>query len=114
MSNETQEDILEACAELADFLIEKNKAYGDSALQPVRVFSTADAQEQLKVRIDDKLSRLMRGHEFAGDDTVQDLLGYLVLLQVARKQERRAQKAVVPVSDLQGRGSGVSLWNRAG
>lgn len=77
------QDVLdEVCA----MLIEKNKTYGDSALNPLRVFSTCDTAEQIKVRIDDKLSRLARGSS-AGEDTVMDLLGYLVLLRV---QEQRA------------------------
>ena len=66
-------------------LAEKNRAYGDSALNPVRVFSQADPIEQIKVRIDDKLSRLARGRA-AGEDVVADLLGYLVLLQVAQRR----------------------------
>lgn len=70
---------------LADMLIEKNKAYGSSALNPVRVFSKASTEEQLLVRLDDKLSRLQRGHEYGNEDTIKDLLGYLVLLLIARE-----------------------------
>ena len=66
-----------------EILMAKNKAYGNSALEPVRIFSKVDAVEQLKVRIDDKLSRLAKGNDFADEDTVTDLLGYLVLLKVA-------------------------------
>jgi len=66
-----------------EMLMAKNKAYGNSALEPVRIFSKVDAVEQLKVRIDDKLSRLAKGTDFADEDTVTDLLGYLVLLKVA-------------------------------
>jgi hypothetical protein len=62
----------------------ENIAYGNSALDPVRCFSKADPVEQIKVRIDDKLSRLMRGHD-AGEDTITDLIGYLVLLKIAKK-----------------------------
>lgn len=77
--------VLEAVlADLRTFLIAKNAAYGNSALEPVRVFSKADPMEQIRVRIDDKLSRLFRG-ESAGEDTELDLLGYLTLLQVARR-----------------------------
>ena len=68
-----------------DLLVEKNKAYGNSALDPVRVFSRASTVEQLNVRIDDKLSRLARGHEYPGDDTIRDLIGYLVLLLRAKE-----------------------------
>jgi len=65
-------------------LLEKNAAYGNSALEPVRVFSRATPIEQLLVRIDDKLSRLARGSD-AGEDVELDLVGYLVLLRIARR-----------------------------
>jgi hypothetical protein len=76
--------IAEECDSLKELLLEKNKAYGNSALDPVRVFSKASAEEQILVRLDDKLSRLKRGSA-AGEDVIQDLLGYLVLLRIARK-----------------------------
>jgi hypothetical protein len=75
--------------EIRDMLIDKNRAYGDSALDPVRVFSKADAIEQIYVRIDDKLSRVKRGHEYPGDDTISDLIGYLVLLLIAKEKNER-------------------------
>lgn len=67
--------------DVREMLIQKNAAYGDSALNPVRIFSKADALEQLKVRIDDKLSRLARGFD-AGEDVHSDLLGYLVMFKI--------------------------------
>lgn len=70
-----------------NLLIEKNAAYGNAALDPVRVFSKADPAEQILVRIDDKLSRLKRGHEYPGDDTVRDLIGYLILFLIATEGE---------------------------
>ena len=67
-------------------LIAKNKAYGNSALEPCRVFSKASVKEQLLVRIDDKLSRIRNmGFGDNGEDTVKDLIGYLVLLRLAMK-----------------------------
>ena len=72
------------CQTIADLLVGKNVAYGDSALSPVRILSKADPVEQIKVRIDDKLSRLARGSD-AGEDVILDLLGYLVLLRIAQK-----------------------------
>lgn len=80
-------DIAAVCDELKALLLEKNKNYGDSALNPVRVFSKSDAVEQIRVRLDDKLSRLARGSD-AGEDVVFDLMGYLVLLRVAQKRDR--------------------------
>lgn len=79
------EEIWQECVDLAELLLRKNIAYGNSALEPIRVFSNATTQEQLLVRIDDKLSRLQRGSEFPGDDTISDLLGYLVLLKISTK-----------------------------
>lgn len=84
---ETQQSIVEECRRVAELLVAKNRAYGDSALDPLRVFSRADPVEQLRVRIDDKLSRIARG-DSAGEDTVLDLLGYLVLLRVAQGKGR--------------------------
>lgn len=83
---QTQEEIVRVCDSIKELLLEKNRAYGDSALNPVRVFSRADAAEQIKVRIDDKISRLSRGSALPDEslrDTVNDLIGYLVLLSIA-------------------------------
>jgi hypothetical protein len=66
-------------------LAQKNAAYGNSAMNPVRIFSDAHPLDQILVRIDDKLSRIKNGHLDGGEDTVQDLIGYLLILQVARK-----------------------------
>lgn len=64
-------------SEIEAMLIEKNEAYGNSALDPVRVFSRADVGEQIRVRIDDKISRMVRGKAAA-----KDLIGYVVLLRI--------------------------------
>ena len=82
---QVRQEIAEVCSEISDLLCEKNRAYGNSALDPVRCFSKADPVEQIYVRIDDKLSRIERGGEYPGDDTIQDLIGYLVLLKVAMR-----------------------------
>ena len=69
-------------ADLRDLLIRKNADYGNSALEPVRIFSDASPVEQIRVRIDDKLSRIARGDD-AGEDTRMDLMGYLILERIA-------------------------------
>ena len=84
MSSETQFTIGQVCDEIKDMLITKNKSYGDSALNPVRIFSISDNIEQLHVRIDDKLSRITRGGSFIDND-IDDLIGYLILLKIARE-----------------------------
>lgn len=73
--------------EIAEMLIEKNKSYGNSALEPLNCFYKGDALTSIKVRIDDKLSRIMRGNEYGQEDTVKDLLGYLVIYMIANEKE---------------------------
>lgn len=69
-----------------DLLVAKNEAYGNAALDPVNIFSKSTAVEQIKVRIDDKLSRLYHGKEYGDEDTVTDLMGYLILLRIAERE----------------------------
>lgn len=78
--------IQEVCEEIKAFLLEKNRAYGNSAADPVRIFSKVDALEQINVRIDDKLSRMARGNEYPGDDTELDLVGYLILKRAIKRR----------------------------
>lgn len=66
-------------------LQEKNKAYGDSAANPLRIFSKSDKDEAIKVRIDDKLSRIAKGDGSGNEDAIKDLVGYLALLAGMRK-----------------------------
>lgn len=79
--------IVNKCDEIKNFLLEKNKAYGNSALDPINIFSKNKALEQIAVRIDDKLNRLKKGSEFQGDDTVKDLTGYLILYLIAMENK---------------------------
>lgn len=69
-------------ADIADMLHRKNVAYGDSAANPIRIFSRCSSTEQLLVRIDDKLSRIARGDGLIGkdEDVLKDLVGYIALL----------------------------------
>ena len=71
---------------LAEMLISKNEKYGNSALEPKRIFSKASSVEQLLVRIDDKLSRIANQSDLEDEDVVTDLLGYLVLLKIAKEK----------------------------
>lgn len=82
----TVNDINRVCNEIKDLLMEKNLAYGDSALDPVRIFSKAEPSEQIRIRIDDKLSRFAKGREYPGDNDINDLIGYLILLKIAKER----------------------------
>jgi hypothetical protein len=74
------------CARIAanvlNLLGEKNTQYGDSAFDPIRMFSKLGPDAGLRVRIDDKLSRLLRGNADMESDTdvIDDLIGYFILL----------------------------------
>ena len=82
---ESQRKIKNKCRIIEEFLLQKNKQYGDSVLAPIRVFSKANSDEQIRVRIDDKLNRLLQGDDSIekDEDVIMDLIGYLILLLVS-------------------------------
>ena len=86
----TVNDINRVCNEIKDMLMAKNLSYGDSALDPVRIFSKSNAVEQILVRIDDKLSRFAKGKSYPGDNDIDDLIGYLILLKIAKERSNIA------------------------
>ena len=79
-------DILEAGIDIITLLLKNNLAYGNSAIEPLRLFSNATTEEQILVRVDDKLSRLKNNQTYPGDNDVDDLIGYLILLKVVRRK----------------------------
>ena len=76
----------EELAAFKEFLMRKNRKYGNSALEPVRVFSKADTVEQIKVRMDDKINRMLQGNSAEDEDVVLDFVGYWFLLKIAEKK----------------------------
>ena len=81
--------IKEIIEEVQDLLLAKNRQYGNSALKPIGVFANGSATDLIKIRIDDKLNRLIQGDETieADEDIVKDLIGYFVLLLIAMRNE---------------------------
>jgi len=81
------EEVLE---QIQRMLIDKNRKYGNSALEPLGVFSQLSAKEGLLIRIDDKLKRIKNGSlEKDDEDVVNDLIGYLVLLKIHANEESK-------------------------
>lgn len=81
---QVQKDISETCESLKRFLIEKNRRYGNSALEPINVFSKLNPEEGMKLRMDDKVKRIKNSSELRKNDVV-DLIGYLTLMCVHKE-----------------------------
>ena len=91
--------IQQACDGIKALLVSKNEKYGNSALKPVTVFSKLNSAEAIKARIDDKLSRIANvGLDDATEDTLDDLIGYLILLKIARGEQSRANSASITLN----------------
>ena len=86
---QNQKLISEVFNEIKELVLSKNRQYGDSVLEPKRYFSSAPTDEQIKVRIDDKINRLVLGDDSleSDNDIVKDLIGYLTLLLVYRRKK---------------------------
>jgi Na+/phosphate symporter len=77
---------------VVNLLLEKNKAYGDSALNPANIFAKGSAVDNLCCRIDDKLMRIKnKGIDDKTEDTLVDLIGYFILLKIAIENNSKSQ-----------------------
>lgn len=84
---DSKQKIKEVTDKVCSMLQEKNDAYGNSALEPINIFSKGNSSDSLRARIDDKLSRIKnRGINDDTEDTLFDLCGYLVLLIIAEEE----------------------------
>jgi|TARA_R110000803_G_C11970741_1_gene319699 hypothetical protein len=90
----TEDLIKEVGREVVMLLLEKNKAYGDTANEPPQIFSKLSPKEGILARIDDKLSRIKTvGLNNKTEDTMLDLIGYLILYRVQLKKDELKQFA---------------------
>jgi hypothetical protein len=87
--NEFANKVSSYLLEIRELLITKNLKYGNSALEPLGVFSKLSAKDGLLVRIDDKLKRIKNGSlEKDDEDVINDLIGYLVLLKIQTLEDK--------------------------
>ena len=87
--NKFHEEVHDVLQEIEDLLVAKNEKYGNSALEPIGVFSQLSSKSGLLVRIDDKLKRIKNGSlDNDDEDVVNDLIGYLVLLKIHANREQ--------------------------
>ena len=70
--------------EINKLLQEKNKRYGNSALNPLGIFNKNDATSGIQIRLDDKLMRIKNNSGDLRKNDIADIMGYLVLLCVSK------------------------------
>lgn len=98
--------VIEIISSLKDLLIEKNVKYGNSAMNPIYVFVDPNGEVNdltlIDVRIDDKLARIRNMvrnpnlFEKDGEDTINDLIGYLIIRKIKVKEmEKPAENIIV-------------------
>lgn len=85
--SQSQESIAEIMDATKDLLLYKNKMYGDSALNPIGIFTkhiktVPENTASILVRLDDKLGRVKNAPALRIND-VSDIIGYCTLLLVS-------------------------------
>jgi len=80
----TQDRIKEVTTAMQELLLEKNKRYGDAAINPTNTFSKLSGQDSIKIRLDDKLKRVQASEETRVND-VCDIIGYCTLLLISMR-----------------------------
>tara|TARA_R110002012_G_scaffold6578_6_gene31331 strand:- start:16616 stop:17086 length:471 start_codon:yes stop_codon:yes gene_type:complete len=82
-----QSDLDVLLTNIGNLLKSKNEAYGNTSLNPPNIFSKLDSSEAICARIDDKIMRIKnKGLVSATEDTVTDLIGYLLLLKMSKNK----------------------------
>lgn len=113
----TKEKIVEECRAVEALLLEKNTAYGDAAINPSNVFSTNSPRASICARIDDKLNRIKnRGINDSTEDTVTDLIGYLILLKIVLKDEQHSRQEGHDIQEPDGHSNALrtNTWTSTG
>ena len=91
MDLNTFENILDTIlSDISKTLKEKNRSYGGSAVRPLNIFTKLGVKERLLVRIEDKLKRIEAlGIDGFGEDNLNDLIGYLLILKIQDSYEKQ-------------------------
>ena len=80
----TQQKIRNIMDAMKDLLLYKNQKYGDSAINPKKIFYKGDSTNSILIRLDDKLGRIMSNTENKPRvNDVADLIGYCTLLLIS-------------------------------
>lgn len=93
------ERIIAEITALKTLLISKNQSYGNQLLEPQAVFSPLQSVQRIDARIDEKLARIANvGPDAAGEDTVADLAGLLIVRMAAKRWEDERETEAFYVS----------------
>ena len=80
----TQQKIHEIMGAMKDLLLYKNQKYGDSAINPKKIFYKGDSTNSILIRLDDKIGRVMSNtEEKPRINDVCDIIGYCTLLLIS-------------------------------
>lgn len=80
----TQQKIKDILSGMTNLLLYKNKKYGDSAINPKKIFYKGDSTNSILIRLDDKIGRVMSNtEEKPRVNDVADIIGYCTLLLVS-------------------------------
>ena len=80
----TQQKIHEILGAMTDLLLYKNQKYGDSAINPKKIFYKGDSTNSILIRLDDKIGRIMSNtEEKPRVNDVADIIGYCTLLLIS-------------------------------
>lgn len=85
---------------LRELLILKNSDYGNSALEPIKLVSNLSPIEGIRLRINDKLNRMICDKCVLPEDTVTDTAGYYVLLKILEMRDLGCDKSFVSEVEL--------------
>lgn len=80
----TQQKIKDILSGMTDLILYKNRKYGDSAINPKKIFYKGDSTNSILIRLDDKIGRVMSNtEEKPRVNDVADIIGYCTLLLVS-------------------------------
>lgn len=82
-TEEVQKRIEKIVESIGKMLIMKNTNYGNSAIEPINIFSKEGNINSILIRLDDKLGRIKNSTELRKND-ISDIIGYLILLCVVK------------------------------
>ena len=80
----TQQKIHEIMGAMKDLLLYKNQKYGDSAINPEKIFYKGDSTSSILIRLNDKIGRVKANPDDKPRvNDVADIIGYCVLLLIS-------------------------------